>query len=554
MMVMILTGAGLAALAGMLAWTSMVAKNSERHNLYLKGMTMTDSALEKVMGSMIRDYQTNDYSYVSNHLSTYRTLIPTSDDSALFASYIFSDLTGASNQISVNSISNWSFGTLASKFTGLKGYSATYQVTAAATDMSSPEHIPVTVQQQLQLASIPIFTFGIFYNLDLEVCPSGTFDVTGRVHCNRNVYTDAPGTLTFQSHVTALGKINRNNSPYDPISRTIGTITYQGDSEGGLAALTLPMGTNNSPDVLREIVEPAPLGESTNSLYGRQRYYNKAELIIRVQTNSVSATSGAYNGFSVPVPWIQSSGIVGTNDTFFDRREYQDILVTEIDVSKIITQYANFTALLGRTLKTIYVIDDRLPYFPYWKLAGVRLINGQTLPANGLTVATPHPLYIQGHYNVPTAYLGTTNTTQSLPASIAADSLTILSSAWVDSKGGSGLSQRKATVNTTVNVAAIAGIVPSDGSYYSGGAENFFRLLQDWTSRTLTFNGSMVALYDSRQAVYPWGWTSAIFRAPTTRKYGWDSRYQTTNLPPSTPFLSATFRSRWTTLQSTNAP
>ena len=33
--------------------------------------------------------------------------------------------------------------------------------------------------------------------------------------------------------------------------------------------------------------------------------------------------------------------------------------------------------------------------------SGVRLVNGTNLPPQGLTVATPSPVYILGDYNVP---------------------------------------------------------------------------------------------------------------------------------------------------------
>ena len=36
--------------------------------------------------------------------------------------------------------------------------------------------------------NIPIFQFGVFYNLDLEINPGATFTVSGRVHCNTNIY------------------------------------------------------------------------------------------------------------------------------------------------------------------------------------------------------------------------------------------------------------------------------------------------------------------------------------------------------------------------------
>jgi len=57
----------------------------------------------------------------------------------------------------------------------------------------------------------------------------------------------------------------------------------------------------------------------------------------------------------------------------------------------------------------------------------VRLKSAATLPPDGLTVATVNPLYIWGNYNCPSnAFLGTTNTTASVSASVAADEETDL--------------------------------------------------------------------------------------------------------------------------------
>ncbi|MDR0393027.1 MAG: hypothetical protein LBH52_02235 [Puniceicoccales bacterium] len=58
---------------------------------------------------------------------------------------------------------------------------------------------------------------------------------------------------------------------------------------------------------------------------------------------------------------------------------------------------------------------------------GVRLINASTLPAGGLSIVCPFPLYIKGNFN-------TTNTQPK--AFIVADSLTLLSDGWQDWSSG----------------------------------------------------------------------------------------------------------------------
>ena len=86
------------------------------------------------------------------------------------------------------------------------------------------------------------------------------------------------------------------------------------------------------------------------------------------------------------------------------------------------------------------------------------------------------------------------------------DAVTVLSSSWNDSTYTAGLDKSSRTpVSTTINAATLEGIVPSDGAHYSGGVENFLRLLENWSSATtLTYNGSIVVLFDSQYATGYW--------------------------------------------------
>jgi hypothetical protein len=175
------------------------------------------------------------------------------------------------------------------------------------------------------------------------------------------------------------------------------------------------------------------------------------------------------------------------------------------------------------------------------------LINGQTLPSAGLTVATLNPLYVKGHYNAPSGSLGTTNTSATAPASLVADAITVLSGAWADTNATLLLSARNAN-NTTVNAAVIAGIVPTGNGYYSGGAENFFRFLEKWEGDTLTFNGSMVVLFPSQIATAPWGASSEVYSTPI-RGYAHDVNFKNASkLPPGTPEVRTLIRAQWAML------
>jgi len=222
------------------------------------------------------------------------------------------------------------------------------------------------------------------------------------------------------------------------------------------------------------------------------------------------------------------------------------IQATEIDLQQFgnPSNYNFLSSSLGRNVKILYVADLRS--IPNTE-SGVRLTNGVALPAAGLTVATPNPLYVKGHYNAPNP--GTTNTAGTAPASLVADAVTILSGNWTDPNSTNTVNNRVA-VDTTINSAVLMGIVPSDGTHYSGGVENCLRLLESWNSRTLTFNGSLAALFPSRTATAPWG-NNVDINTPPQRAYSFDSNFKDdSKLPPGTPELRTLIRAEWTITQA----
>ncbi|MBI4657359.1 MAG: hypothetical protein HY735_00690 [Verrucomicrobia bacterium] len=201
-------------------------------------------------------------------------------------------------------------------------------------------------------------------------------------------------------------------------------------------------------------------------------------------------------------------------------------------------------SILGRDLRLLYVLDQRT--LPSDKLGAVRLTNGAALPAQGLTVATERPIYVQGHFNAPDpAQRGTTNTAPSLPASLVADSITVLSSAWQDSNSTAPVGNRIAA-NTTVNAAFLAGIVETKTfNSYSGGVENFPRFLETWGgSRFFTYNGSMVVMFPSRYATNRWGLSNVY--TPPSRNSSFDLNFtDALKLPPGTPEIRTLIRNQW---------
>jgi hypothetical protein len=246
-----------------------------------------------------------------------------------------------------------------------------------------------------------------------------------------------------------------------------------------------------------------------------------------------------------------------TNVSFYDYRETKTVKAVQLDVGKFNTWLTTSTSgqtfnsrntsgitSKGHPINLVYVYNSIPPASGSpGVLPAVRVINGQELLPSGFTVATPFPLYVLGNYNTTTngstfsTILG--DTTNTYPAALMGDAITVLSAGWNDNLYTSSypLSARP-SVNTTINAATLQGIVPSDGTHYSGGVENFLRLLENWSSATtLTYNGSIVVMFPSQYANSPWPGSGTVYGVPT-RRWGFDPNFLNLGkLPPGTPMV-----------------
>jgi hypothetical protein len=223
---------------------------------------------------------------------------------------------------------------------------------------------------------------------------------------------------------------------------------------------------------------------------------------------------------------------VTTNQTIQDNREGASVRLVTLDVGKL--EKSKITGWNG----VVYVSDTSASQTGGTPKRGVRVRNGATLPVGGLTVVSDNPVYIQGDYN-------TANNRQ--PSAVIGDAVMILSNAWDDANASKSLSNRKAT-NTTVNTAILGGIVTTvtnlgnSNTSYSGGVENFPRFLEEWAGKTFTYNGSMVQLFQSKQATGRWG-KDNVYGAPS-RKWAFDPMFRE-NPPPGTFFITSYVKQRW---------
>jgi hypothetical protein len=173
-------------------------------------------------------------------------------------------------------------------------------------------------------------------------------------------------------------------------------------------------------------------------------------------------------------------------------------------------------------------------------------------------------MYVLGNYNSQTAAgssLGLNSTTYTYPAALMADSITILSTNWNDANSAFANKAICTTAgpnsgSTTVNAAMLEGIVQTDPTIsgdYSGGVENFLRLLEDWgqapngssTQQIMTYNGSIVVLFYSQYATNHWRPTGNYYNPPK-RNWAFDLNFKTAaGLPPLTPDIKAMIRGQW---------
>ena len=554
-MVMLITAMALLVLSGAMNWTSQTSVLNERNNQLSTSLFAAEAATEKILTRMARDYETSGDATVFANIATYRALVPTTNESSYWANFQFSDAQGGNGASYVQRTATASYVPLESVYSGLNGFATTYRIISNARQTNGRFNLTNAVQQEIQLASIPVFQFAIFYNSLLEFTWAAPFTVRGRVHANNNIYTGSSQPLSFSSDVTATGIIEKRTWGGYNISAMSGSITYSGQKETNVVSLTLPIGTNNTAAAVREILNQPPTGESSSSAVGQQRYFNKAELQVLVSNSTVTVTvQQPFDAAPVTIPWVQVTNFVRTNVSFTDQREGKTTKTTEIDVGKLTTWAATNVLVIaklgaGVPPNLLYVADNRTVTSS--QIAVVRLVNAQTLPSRGLTVATSNPLYVKGHYNCPTsAHLGTTNTTNTKPASLVSDAITILSPAWSDAASSGSFTSRDASA-TTVNAAILTGDVDSAGSTgsspFSGGVMNLPRLLEDWGNGSvhLTVNGSMVNMFNSVRATAPWQTPGTYYYAPT-RDFNFDNNFlDPAKQPPGTPSLRALIRSKW---------
>ena len=551
MLTIIMTSIALATVGGVLSYSASNARLNYRTNQYHRAVAAAEGDTEKVITMITRDFLSGGEAMVNANLNAYRQTTLTGSDSPYWSDWAFSDAGGNTNRTFVQPGVSSYYVLQNSSYAGLNAFVSPFTIISNARETPTPQDVTGGVYQQIQLTRIPIFQFAMYTTGDMEISCGQPFSITGPVHSNGQLYVEPDNVMIFESAVTAVGSILfPQRSPLDNRKTPTGSVAYDSVHKPNQPALSLPIGVTNTPDAVRQIIEPPPPFEDPTSPLGRERYYNLSDMVVVVTTNGVTGTSGEFNSFSTIIPTNELKGFVTTTNRFYDARESKTIWPIDVNIGALAAWSAtnsNVRVALGsRAVSSIYVLDRRTMIGT--NLGAVRVVNGLKLPPLGLTVATGSPLYVFGNYNqTNAANLGTSNTTTTLPASLVADAVTILSTNWSDANSQALVGSRNAKP-TTVNAAILAGAVETAGGNYGGGMENFPRFLETWgLANAFTYNGSMVKMFPSLYATNMWG--KANVYSPPKRDWAFDANFTTpAKLPPLTPSLESVIRGQWATL------
>jgi hypothetical protein len=165
----------------------------------------------------------------------------------------------------------------------------------------------------------------------------------------------------------------------------------------------------------------------------------------------------------------------------------------------------------------------------------------------GLTLTAENPIYLQGDYNANSAGNGWND--PHVGSSVVGDAVTLLSNNWNDVNSFSSpfAETNRNSSSTWYRAAVVAGkgiSFPQPTAYGTnqdfgtdGGVHNFMRYIENWGGNTLHYEGSLISLFYSRQAVGIFKCCNTVYGAPP-RDYNFDVEFlQPQLLPPRTPLF-----------------
>jgi hypothetical protein len=439
-------------------------------------------------------------------------------------------------------------------YQNLSAQEYTYTVDSVSRNAEGDTHAVLGLQFKSRL--VPMFQFAAFYNKDLEILPGPAMLLEGPVHVNGDLYIGANNSLDVEGQVTSSGDVYRGRKNVDlcmPGAVTVADPEVQ--TELPPCTLTRRLYTQSELDawngMVRTRVDPVsvPPPETLDPVPG-EPYWDRAEIRIMLDLTGASPSirvmnvDGTLN--AVDAATLAGCGAASFSDTLYNHREGSAVDMLDIDVVQLLN-CLHTTSLLGGGKD----IDETSEGGLVWYLGvigpdadtinnyGVRLRNGAELASTeasapsirGLTVVTHQAVYLEGDYNA----------VNKKPAAVLADSINILSNAWLDANSSGPLDARIAS-DTTIQAAFLAGTDLTGGSdgaagrdlgHYNGGLENYPRFHEKWGGHTLTYRGSFVSLNPPRHVSGLW--ENQSYQAPA-RNWFYDTDFDdAAKLPPMTP-------------------
>ena len=448
-------------------------------------------------------------------------------------------------------------------------------------------------------SSTSIFQNSIFFQGDLELNPGNDTTINGDISANGSIYMGPSSghTLTLNSTVRYLTYFNSDaandpgiyanpNAPAPPVTLVAPTFGPSGALEqlttpenliSGLDAAAVAVGrpdlfgpsgrtdpsvwstaelSTAENNVYRSLIVPPPAVAATteypngsvstvdDTVINALRAYSKAGLIITVSPTNTVSISKVVSGVATDVTSSFAPVTAATTNSY-DEREGKTIKVTAIDVgalkTKIESSYTDFNGALYVNLQNS---SSAAP-------AAVKLTNATSLPVvnaggttdtiKGFSVSTNGGLYVQGSYNT-TAITNPDGTTRAIPAMLTADSITVLSSNYVDSAVSRPLTSRVASLSAAeiaaggvaINSGLLTGNVASSAAKSSGGAQNLIRYQENWGGKSINYLGSIGRLFQSTQYTAPFTGPGTVYLQPASRVFSFDTNMQR-HSPPGTP-------------------
>ena len=434
-----------------------------------------------------------------------------------------------------------------------------------------------TLHQVVTRRLIYTFQHAVFYHDDLEVLPGPDMTLSGRVHSNHDIYLDAGTgkTLTIDTEylrtpgniynkrkndgTQMAGDVSIKEKGTSPVEFEL-MIPGQDSSWAGWTADSQTRWGGTVMTGVHGVTELSVPAVGSTAPNGPNAFYaNNAAVKI---TNGLIQKKSGGSYINVPEcdpataavnPDCVPLGTVSTTPTnpadpnrFYNNREGKIVKMTNIHVMKLGGYYdANSDGILDPPGTPGNPYTSKLPSngllfatrddVAAGDQPGVRLVNGSVINrAGGLTVVSDAPMYVKGDYN----------TVSKKPAAVIADALNLLSNGWADSTSYQALSNRVASPSTTFNAAFIAGIKTTTSSNYNGGLENYPRLHENWSSKTLSIRGSFVALWNSQVATGNWVYGGNYYTAPN-RSWAYETDFLSGQMPPFTPWAVEAVRGAW---------